>query len=82
MQRELSEGRRTKVELKNMPDKTIAKEYGDGSIMRLGDDNAKLKIDVSPVGGDDVLRAIERIAHAPPDLLQYMKALLAANKGG
>jgi tripartite-type tricarboxylate transporter receptor subunit TctC len=46
------------------------------------DEAAKLKIDVSPVGADDVLRAIERIANAPPDLLQYMKTLLAANKGG
>jgi tripartite-type tricarboxylate transporter receptor subunit TctC len=46
------------------------------------DEAARLKIDVSPVGGDDVLRAIERIANAPADLLQYMKTLLAANKGG
>jgi recombination protein RecA len=28
----------------------IAKEYGDGSIMRLGDENSKLKVDVIPTG--------------------------------
>ena len=39
-------------------------------------------MDVSPIGGDEVLRAIEGIAGAPPDLLEYMKKLLAANKGG
>jgi tripartite-type tricarboxylate transporter receptor subunit TctC len=43
---------------------------------------AKLRIDVSPVGGDDVLRAIERIAAAPPDMLDYIKRLLSENKAG
>jgi len=43
---------------------------------------AKLKIDVSPIGGADVLRAIEDIASAPPEMLDYMKKLLADNKGG
>ena len=43
---------------------------------------AKLKIDVSPIGGTDVLRAIEDIASAPPEMLDYMKKLLADNKGG
>lgn len=43
---------------------------------------AKLKIDVSPIGGADVLRAIEHIASAPPEMLDYMKKLLADNKGG
>ena len=42
---------------------------------------ARLKIDVSPIGGDEVLRAIEDIADAPADLLEYMKKLLAENKG-
>src|ERR1700761_3913454 len=28
----------------------IAKEYGDGSIMRLGDENSKLKVEVIPTG--------------------------------
>ena len=42
----------------------------------------RLNVDVSPIGGDDVLRAIDGIAGAPPDLLDYMKRLLAENKGG
>jgi tripartite-type tricarboxylate transporter receptor subunit TctC len=46
------------------------------------EDAAKLKVDVSPLGGADVLRAIEDIAEAPPELLEYMKKLLAENKGG
>jgi len=41
----------------------------------------RLKIDVSPIGGDGVRRAIERIAGAPSGLLDYMKRLLAENKG-
>jgi tripartite-type tricarboxylate transporter receptor subunit TctC len=45
-------------------------------------DAAKLRIDVSPVGGDDVLRAIERIAAAPPELHDYIKRLLSENKPG
>jgi tripartite-type tricarboxylate transporter receptor subunit TctC len=43
---------------------------------------AKMKVDVSPIGGEEVLRAIEDIASAPADLLDYMKKLLAENKGG
>jgi hypothetical protein len=40
----------------------------------------RLKIDVSPIGGDEVRHAIARIAGAPPELLDYMKRLLAENK--
>jgi tripartite-type tricarboxylate transporter receptor subunit TctC len=43
---------------------------------------SKLRIDVSPVGGDDVLRAIERIAAAPPGMLDYIKRLLSESKAG
>lgn len=43
---------------------------------------AKLQVDISPIGGAEVLGAIEEIAGAPPELLEYMKKLLAANKGG
>jgi len=43
---------------------------------------ARMKIDVSPIGGDEVLRAIEDIANAPPEMLDYMKKILAENKGG
>ncbi len=37
---------------------------------------AKLKVEVSPIGGDDVLRAIERISAASPELLHSMAKLL------
>jgi tripartite-type tricarboxylate transporter receptor subunit TctC len=40
----------------------------------------RLKVDVSPIGGDEVRRAIARIAGAPPELLDYIKRLLAENK--
>ena len=43
---------------------------------------AKLRIDVSPIGGDGVAQAIERIASAPPELLDYVRKLLAETKGG
>ncbi len=46
------------------------------------DDAARLKVDVSPIGADDVVRAIDEIAAAPPDLLDYMRKLLADKKGG
>lgn len=46
------------------------------------DEAARLKIDISPIGADAVLRAIAQIAAAPPELLGYMKKLLAENKGG
>ena len=46
------------------------------------EDAARLKIDVSPVGGDGVLQAIERIARAPPELLDYMRRLLAETRDG
>jgi tripartite-type tricarboxylate transporter receptor subunit TctC len=43
---------------------------------------ARLRIDVSPIGGNEVLRAIDRIAAAPPELLDYVRRLLAETKGG
>jgi tripartite-type tricarboxylate transporter receptor subunit TctC len=46
------------------------------------EDAARLKVDVSPISAADVLRAIDDISNAPPDLLDYMKKLLAENKGG
>jgi len=46
------------------------------------DEAGRLKVDVSPIGGEEVARAISRIAAAPPELLDYMKKLLAENKGG
>jgi tripartite-type tricarboxylate transporter receptor subunit TctC len=46
------------------------------------DEAQRLKVDVSPIGGEEVLRAIEGIAGAPPDLLDYMKKLLSESKNG
>jgi len=46
------------------------------------EDAARLKVDVSPIGAEEVLRAIDGIASAPADLLDYMKKLLAEQKGG
>jgi tripartite-type tricarboxylate transporter receptor subunit TctC len=46
------------------------------------DQAQRLKVDVSPIGGDEVLRAVEGIAGAPPDLLDYMKKLLSESKNG
>ena len=43
---------------------------------------ARLKVDVSPIGGEEVLRAIERIAGAPPEQLDYVRRLLAETRGG
>jgi tripartite-type tricarboxylate transporter receptor subunit TctC len=45
------------------------------------DDAARLKLDLSPIGGDEVLRAIDRIGAASRDTLDYMQKLLT-NKGG
>ena len=46
------------------------------------EDAARLRVDVSPIEGDGVLQAIERIAGAPPELLYYVRKLLAETKGG
>jgi tripartite-type tricarboxylate transporter receptor subunit TctC len=42
----------------------------------------KLGVDISPLGADDVMRGIERMAHGPPDALDYMRRLFAGHKGG
>jgi tripartite-type tricarboxylate transporter receptor subunit TctC len=46
------------------------------------DDAASLRLDVSPVDGDEVLRAIEAVASAPPEFLEYARKLFAETKGG
>jgi tripartite-type tricarboxylate transporter receptor subunit TctC len=46
------------------------------------EDAAKISVDVSPIGADEVLRAIDRIAVAPPELLDYVRRLLAETRGG
>jgi tripartite-type tricarboxylate transporter receptor subunit TctC len=43
---------------------------------------ARLALDVSPVGGEEILRALDRIASAPPQLQEYVRKLLAETKGG
>jgi tripartite-type tricarboxylate transporter receptor subunit TctC len=45
------------------------------------EDAAKLRIDVSPVAAEGVLLAIDRMASAPPELLDYVRKLFA-EKGG
>ena len=46
------------------------------------EDAARMRVDVSPIGGADVLRAIERIAGSPPEQLDYVRKLLSETKGG
>jgi tripartite-type tricarboxylate transporter receptor subunit TctC len=43
---------------------------------------AKLKVDVSPVSGADVLQTIERIAGASPHSVDRLRKLLGESKGG
>jgi len=42
----------------------------------------KLGIDISPVTAADMSRALDDMAHASPDVLNYMKQLMANAKGG
>src|SRR5262245_43362568 len=49
---------------------------------RFREEAARLGVDISPVGGEDVVRAIEAMAHASPDAFNYMKNLLASHRGG
>jgi len=46
------------------------------------EDAAKISVDVSPIGAEEVLRAIDRIAVAPPELLDYVRKLLGETRGG
>ncbi len=46
------------------------------------EDAAKLRLEVSPIGGLEVLQAIDRIAAAPPTVLDHLKRLLMGGKGG
>ncbi len=40
-------------------------------------DATRLKVDVSPIGGDEVLAAIARMAQTPPELREALKRMLA-----
>ena len=42
----------------------------------------KLGVDISPVGADTLTDSIERMARASPDVLNYIKQLFAAHRGG
>jgi tripartite-type tricarboxylate transporter receptor subunit TctC len=53
--------------------------HGDAQYL---EEAARLKVDVSPIGGDGVLQAIDRIANAPTELLDYVRKLLAETRGG
>jgi tripartite-type tricarboxylate transporter receptor subunit TctC len=41
---------------------------------------ASLGIDISPVGAEDIIRAIEQLTQASPQAFDYMKRLLALHK--
>jgi hypothetical protein len=43
---------------------------------------AKLGLDISPVGAEDLLAGIARLTRSSPATFDYMKKLLAAEKGG
>jgi tripartite-type tricarboxylate transporter receptor subunit TctC len=46
------------------------------------EDAAKLRIEVSPIGGQEVLDTIDRIAAAPPSILDHLRRLIMGGKGG
>jgi hypothetical protein len=46
------------------------------------DDAARLKVDVSPISGPDVVRAIDEIAGAPADMLDVIRSIMVDSKGG
>jgi tripartite-type tricarboxylate transporter receptor subunit TctC len=45
-------------------------------------DAAELRLDVSPIDGDEVVHAIDAMAAAPPEFLEYAHKLFAETKGG
>jgi tripartite-type tricarboxylate transporter receptor subunit TctC len=46
------------------------------------DESAKIGVYVSPVSAADMVRSIERLSQASPDLFDQVRKLLAGNKGG
>src|SRR5215470_177480 len=46
------------------------------------EDAAKLRLEVSPIGGQEVLQTIDQIAAAPPTILDHLRRLIIGNKGG
>jgi hypothetical protein len=45
-------------------------------------DAAKIRVEVSPVNHEVVMQAINKIANAPPDLLDYLRKLHSDEKKG
>jgi tripartite-type tricarboxylate transporter receptor subunit TctC len=48
---------------------------------QLRSEAAKLGVDISPVGAEDMVRSIDQLPRASPDAFDYMKKLLASHKG-
>jgi len=46
------------------------------------EESAKVGVYVSPVSAEDMVRIIERLSQASPDLFEQVRRLLAGNKGG
>jgi tripartite-type tricarboxylate transporter receptor subunit TctC len=57
----------------------FAAVHGDRQYL---EEAAKLKLEVSPIGGREVLQAIDRIAAAPPNILDHLRRLIMGGKGG
>ena len=49
---------------------------------RFLEEAGKLGVDISPLSAEDIVRGIELMSRASPDVLNYMKRLLASHKGG
>ena len=43
---------------------------------------ARLRLEVSPIGGEEVLDVIDRIAAGPPNIVNHIKRLLSVRTGG
>jgi hypothetical protein len=43
---------------------------------------AKLKLDISPISGEELLSVIDQIGNAPPAVLEWLRKLQSENKGG
>jgi tripartite-type tricarboxylate transporter receptor subunit TctC len=46
------------------------------------DEAARLGIHVDPVSAEDVVRSIEQMSRAPPEMFDQVRKLLAGSKGG
>ena len=46
------------------------------------EDAAKLRLEISPIGGPEVLQTIDQIAAAPPTILDHLKRLIMGGRGG